>query len=84
MPYASILAQKNKQINQCIREADFQQKVSVFRCLFLDAGKSDSDTCNMEPETLITKPGLWGAGSLRWNSSFISHAFLADHARWAG
>jgi hypothetical protein len=55
MPYASILAQKNKKMNQCLRKAIFQQRVSVFRCPFLDAGKSDPETCSMEPETTITE-----------------------------
>ena len=59
MPYASIRAQKNKKMNQCTRETVFQQKVSVFRCPFLDAEKIDSDTrhlktCDMEPATMIT------------------------------
>ena len=41
--------------------AVFQQKVAVFRCGFLDAGKSNSDTrhptpanCNLQPVTLAT------------------------------
>ena len=51
MPYASILAQKNKQMYQCIREAVFQQKMPVFRCLFLDAGKSDPDTRHLQHGT---------------------------------
>jgi hypothetical protein len=37
VPYASIFAQKNKKMNQCMREAVFQQKVSGVR-------KSGSDT----------------------------------------
>jgi hypothetical protein len=70
MPYASIPAPKNKKMNQCIQEAVFQQKVSVFWCLFLDAGKSDSDTQHLQhgARNHYFRPGQWAAGSLRWDA----------------
>ena len=61
MFYASIRAQKKEPVHT---EAVSQKKVSVFRCLFLDADKSDVDTRHLKPAIWDLKPLLqtWPMG----------------------
>jgi hypothetical protein len=51
-------------MNQCIQYAVLQQKVSVFRCPFLDAGKSDPDTRHLTPRVSTAGTGC-GFSSLK-------------------